>query len=400
MAAPAYAGAGAAANAAAGSINVPYPASIAANDILLLHVLTKDNVEINTPSGWSQDGTNGARNQGSTIRSEWFWKRADGTETGNLSVSKASGTTLLFGRMYRFTGCITSGTPFDVSGQNGLGANATVTPTDLDPPDAQDRLMVVLLAVGNDLVTPGNYTGGTATVTEQTEAETNTGTDGTLQIATATHTADTLFDFGTMTLASANAWIAFTLALLPVSGASISLSLALTMNVSVTRTSIQRNLSLALTLTPSVLRSVERKLALALTMAVAVARNIPRSIAIALTLTPTVTRTGVGRNVSLALTLTPTVRRTVSRLLSLPMTLSVSLLRTVQRRLTLALPLSVTTTATKIGGTVFNIAVTVPLTMAVTVQTTFVGIGGAARIVWEHTTGWIRRRNRPRRIDP
>lgn len=131
MAAPAFASAGVAANAAGATLNVAYPSGIQAGDLLLLLALTKDNVEINLPSGWSQHST-GFRNQGTLTRAEWFWKRAVGNESGTRSVTKASGTTLFFARMYRFTGAPDgSADPFEAAAQTGLTASATLTPADI-----------------------------------------------------------------------------------------------------------------------------------------------------------------------------------------------------------------------------------------------------------------------------
>src|SRR3990167_2347572 len=158
MAAPAFANAGAAAaTAIAASINVPHPANVGAGDILVLLVLTRNNIEINTPAGWSQDATNGFRNQSAGLRAEWFWKRATGSEAGNLAVSRASGTTtLLYGRMYRFTGCPDSGDPFESTAQNGA-MSATITPAAVATL-GRDRLVVSLVAVADNNAL-GNFTG-------------------------------------------------------------------------------------------------------------------------------------------------------------------------------------------------------------------------------------------------
>lgn len=213
MAAPAFVSKGTAAAATAASVAPTFPASIAAGDILLVLALTKDNVEINVPSGFSQDATNAARNQSAALRAEWFWKRAAGTETGTLTVDKVSGTTLLFAQIYRFTGGIATGDPYEAAAMTGVGSG-TVTPTDITTL-GDERLMVALLAIEDDNPTPGDYTGGTATVTEAAEDGTATGTDGKLHVATVARSVAETFDYGTMALGLNREHIVFSFALKP-----------------------------------------------------------------------------------------------------------------------------------------------------------------------------------------
>jgi hypothetical protein len=209
--APAFGSAGDAAMALASSIEVPYPAGTASNDLLLLLVMTRDNVDINTPAGFTQGD---ARNQSGGLRAEWFWRRATGSESGTLTVTKASGSTLLLGRMYRYTGVRTSGNPHEAAAQGGAGANATITPVDITTA-GPDRRVVVLVAEGEDFAL-GNFTGGTVTVPEETaHVTTALGGDGALGINGVARTAAELFDYGTYTLASSTRHIEFSFALVP-----------------------------------------------------------------------------------------------------------------------------------------------------------------------------------------
>jgi subtilisin family serine protease len=208
---PVFGSAGAAAAALGTSIDVPYPSGTSANDILLLLVMTRDSADVNTPAGFTAGD---ARGQNSGLRAEWFWKRATGSETGTLNVTKASGSALLIGRMYRFTGAAVSGTPFEAAAQGGAGSNATITPVDITTQGA-NRRVVVLVAEGDDQAL-GDFTGGTATVSEETaEATTTLGTDGTLGLNGLARTSAETFDFGTYTLGSAVGHVEFTFALLP-----------------------------------------------------------------------------------------------------------------------------------------------------------------------------------------
>lgn len=218
MAAPVFAGAGAADAQLGNTINLPFPAGLAADDILIAQCETRDNVEIATPVDWNQDAVNGFRNSNATNRGEWFWKRATGLEAGSEAFTRALvGATTFFGRMYRFTGCITTGTPYDVSDQAGIGNSALWTPAPLTLPDAQDRLMLCLVMANQDVLLPGDYTGGTVSpVPELAESETTVGNDATLHLAGIDYSLAGLFDYGSQTVALTNSQTLFTLALLPV----------------------------------------------------------------------------------------------------------------------------------------------------------------------------------------
>jgi hypothetical protein len=209
--APAFASAGAAAEALGTSIDVPYPVGTSANDLLLLLVVTRDTSDVATPAGFTEGG---ARTQNAGLRAEWFWRRATGSESGTLSVTKTSGSALLLGRMYRFTGVAASGVPFEGAAQDGKGANATITPVDITT-TGPNRRVVVLVAEGDDLAL-GDLTGGTALVGEDVpEATTSLGADGALGINGLGRPSAEQFDFGTYTLAASAAHIEFSLALRP-----------------------------------------------------------------------------------------------------------------------------------------------------------------------------------------
>jgi hypothetical protein len=188
MADPAFKSAGTAAESLTTSIAVPHPTGIVANDLLILHVLSKNLVDIATPAGWSQDATNGMK-ENVTLHSEWFWKRAVGGETGTVTVTRASGTDLFQGIMYRFTDVITTGTPYESLNVVGTTSSTTLSPADVMTTGTR-RCIVVLSSIEND--PPGSlfvqnsmsdYRGGTVTVWENDERGTGTGTDATLHCA-------------------------------------------------------------------------------------------------------------------------------------------------------------------------------------------------------------------------
>lgn len=92
------------------SLAVPYPAGIAAGHLLVLHVVNKYPPNgPSTPAGWTAPANNqGSGGSGSAgtdsgnVYSTFFYKEADGSETGTLAVTIPGGTVAL-GRIARLT---------------------------------------------------------------------------------------------------------------------------------------------------------------------------------------------------------------------------------------------------------------------------------------------------------
>jgi len=88
-----------------------YPTSIAANDILFLVVM--NTLIAPNPTGWTLiENFDATANMNTYIY--LYWKRADGTETGTVSLSGANYSS----EIYNFSGCITTGTPYEVYTSN------------------------------------------------------------------------------------------------------------------------------------------------------------------------------------------------------------------------------------------------------------------------------------------
>lgn len=120
---------------------VPYPAGIAANDIAIIQVgywAAALTANILRPSGWTTlinpiDTVSGHASFGDYYyRSAVFWKRLDGTESGNVAVTYDA-TTGGFSStiMSVWRGCIEAGSPFEAvateAGISGAMAGADVT---------------------------------------------------------------------------------------------------------------------------------------------------------------------------------------------------------------------------------------------------------------------------------
>lgn len=112
-----------------GTLNIPYYAGIAANHVAVIFAI------VNTPAAdisgftaFAAAGTIGL--SGVDVRS--YWRRLTGGESGTVSLATSSdgGGAIMFG----FSGCITTGTPYEdfgqvVSDQDGSVTSASTTTT-------------------------------------------------------------------------------------------------------------------------------------------------------------------------------------------------------------------------------------------------------------------------------
>ncbi len=207
---PAFGSAGTATAALAAELAVPYPSGVVPNDLVILLAMTRDTVDITTPAGFTEGGGHSS----GSLRAEWFWRRATGGETGDLTITKASGTNLFFARMYRFSGVRTTGAPYEGAATAGSASVTVLTPADVTTLGA-NRRVVVLTALEDDLNVAG-YAGGTAAVPEDVaEAKTPLGTDGALGLTSVGRTSAEAFDVGSQTIAFNRRHALFTFALVP-----------------------------------------------------------------------------------------------------------------------------------------------------------------------------------------
>jgi len=140
MAVPTIAASGAGAVSFSTDLNVPYPAGITAGDLLFVHTVISSSVGMNIPAGWTE-----VRNTGATDpRAQVFRKIADGTETGNLTISTASSNTVRTGRMHRSDDADTIEAVV-----NNTGAGRTVSHPDITTLTA-DSLVCMFTGIRND----------------------------------------------------------------------------------------------------------------------------------------------------------------------------------------------------------------------------------------------------------
>lgn len=198
MAAPVLAAAGTANAGTAGTATPTYPASIAANDILILVAIHYTSVT--NPTSWSAPTTGWTSIVDSLInrpvdgiangRIGVWWKRAAGGESGTVTVTQSGGTTgastVTFAQIYRLTGCETSGNPWDgavfKTAASGSGTTATFDTVTIS---GSERTIVGFYLAGDNIAT-ATPTGYAATLAADTTA---TGSDAELQTFTKTNTS-------------------------------------------------------------------------------------------------------------------------------------------------------------------------------------------------------------------
>ena len=187
------------------SLSVPYPASIAAGDLLVLAVGNKYPANApTTPAGWTLvtnaqaiGGLGTAGNDRGQIYATVFVKQAVGTESGNLTVS-VTGANTSMGRIFRYTKA--AGAAWDYAATNGSDATAgtdwSVTGA-TDPGITSGDVVVVVSSANGNVVTSWaaetvSATGATFTThTERQDSSSNTGNDMLLVVSDHTVTAGT-----------------------------------------------------------------------------------------------------------------------------------------------------------------------------------------------------------------
>jgi len=146
FAGPSFVAAGAKQNSPdIGTINIPYYAGIAANDIAVIWVMVAGS-GVSTPSGFTAiSGT--PTIGGYHIQS--YWRRLVGNETGTLPFTIPSGNNGSTGLMFGLRGCITSGTPYEGFAQTSWTASTTTMTSPATTTTGPNRLGVRLF-IGNE----------------------------------------------------------------------------------------------------------------------------------------------------------------------------------------------------------------------------------------------------------
>ena len=214
MAAPVYssAGAGATTEASGAAHNVPVPATVAAGDLLVIHLMYEGSTIAPTaPGGWTLIDPSGPRTGVSGLMRTWVYGRiSDGSEGGtNINFGSPANANARTGRCYRFTGVRNDTVSNVVGGFNAETLNQTgINDVGVTTPEA-DCLAVNLVGVQDDnpVVSFTGETGGDWTEAVAEYAQSATTPDTCLQLQTATMSAAGTVNGGTQTMAAADPWI-------------------------------------------------------------------------------------------------------------------------------------------------------------------------------------------------
>jgi len=128
----------------------PVPASVAANDIILVFMYTESTPEGNAvtatpPAGFTEAPNSPIITYNGTSEGQYqrvFWKRATGADTGTYTFTLGANSGYVEGVAVRFTGCVTSGNPFDVTTSANSNTAGTTTPAVSVTTTGADRLLV------------------------------------------------------------------------------------------------------------------------------------------------------------------------------------------------------------------------------------------------------------------
>lgn len=211
---PEYVSAGAANTSATGTVNVDFPASILAGDILLgsgFGSATGADQDMSTPpTDFSLVGhTTGASNRCGAL----YWKRATGSESGTIAFTNGgTGSVTTGGRIYAIRYALASGTPYEAHTTTAEASSTTITQLSVTSTDVL-RLAIHVTSYGA-ATTATAFSGESNGDFTEPVAESTSGSMG-FQIQTAAMAAATTISGGTATLGSAAVKIRHVIAMLP-----------------------------------------------------------------------------------------------------------------------------------------------------------------------------------------
>lgn len=195
----------------AGDPTPAYPAGLETNDLILLQVTVRSTTAtVTTPAGFAP--LYGPDSSG-TGRQWIYYKFATGTESGTITVDQ-SGATCAIGRMYAFRNVALSS--FTEGGGFGTGAVATISAQAVTTTNVK-RLAVSFVFV-NDNNAVGSFTGETGGDWTEAVAQftTTSGSDGCVQLQTATMASAGTITGGSYTMSAADPWGVRAFALIPI----------------------------------------------------------------------------------------------------------------------------------------------------------------------------------------
>jgi len=198
---------------ATGTLNVPYPSSLVRNDLLVLHVSCRNTtMTVDTPTDWTPIFSAAGAGSTTTGRHYAFYKRSEGTESGNLGVTFGTDAAVCkAGRMYFFRN-VDVVTPTE-GGSTSKATGTTVTAVSLVT-SGDDRLGLHFLYVTDDNAV-ASFTGESGGDWTEAVAEftTTQGSDACMQLQTAGLAAATTISGGTLMMVATDPYGCATVAL-------------------------------------------------------------------------------------------------------------------------------------------------------------------------------------------
>jgi hypothetical protein len=193
--------------------NVQMPATVDANDLLILLFVNCGTSTVTTPSGWTQLASN-SNSTDDGVRFSVYWKKAVGNEDGTTVNCVTSSNQRAAAQVYRISASSWHGTTPPEISTASTGETNHPDPSSLNPTGwgTEDTLWIAAAGIDDDVSTsyPTNYTNG-----EQTQGA-GSGADCTLISARRANTTDSenpsYFD---LSGSSSDSWVAFTIAIRP-----------------------------------------------------------------------------------------------------------------------------------------------------------------------------------------
>ncbi len=196
MAIPVFDSSGAVAVGTSGNLSVNFPGTISAGDFLLLTFYQRDDATVATPTDFTLIGT--ATGSGSQRTYAWF-KVADGTETGSVTIATTGGNVQM-GIMHRYTGGNTIEGIGTLDNHDKTVSHPSITTT------GTDRLAIAVTSINdNEEASIESFTGETGgDFTLDDDEFTTTGSDGHLSVQSAGMASSGTISGGSWTIDTPN----------------------------------------------------------------------------------------------------------------------------------------------------------------------------------------------------
>ena len=215
--APFNAGALAVTATAGATIWPALPAATAVNDIAFLAVMTNASNAFPAITGWTK--VTGSEVTNANESSCLYWRRLTGSGDAPAAFTIASGTALgntngLYGRIWVYRGCITTGTPYEAYSLTGPTTSSTPQSASITSTGINRLAVVILMADDDNSFSSGMPpTGWTEFGGIASSATGGDHMDDTIYKALPTATTQAAVTVGTMS--AADYWVTHSLALIP-----------------------------------------------------------------------------------------------------------------------------------------------------------------------------------------